>query len=171
MSAKEITRISALAVFLYIVYFLGSSVEYIELVSFVILLYGTTIKTKVAYFSAVVFTIIVMITRGIGLWTIMYLIVFPQYILIYSTVAKFTKNKIIYLILAAFLSFWLGTLIDLPYILTGGLHGKALIIYILMGFQVCLGNMACTVVAGIFLYDPLSSLIRKTLGSEMVKEK
>ena len=169
MSAKEITRIAVLAVFLYVVYTLGSSVEYIELVSFIILVYGTTLKTKIAYFAAVIFAIIVMLTRGMGVWTIMYLVIFPQYILIYSGIARLTKNRIVYLVLAAFLSFWLGTLIDLPYILTSGMQGRALIIYILTGFQVCLGNMACTVVAGIFLYDPFSNLIRKTLGSEMVK--
>lgn len=169
MKANEITRIAALAVFLYIVYFLGSFVTYIELVSFMILVYGTTLKTKVSYFATVVFTLIVMITKGIGPWSLMYLIVFPQYILIYSGVANITKNKRVYILLAALLSFLLGTIIDIPYLLTGGLYGKALLINVLMGFQVSLGNMACTVVAGIFLYEPFSKLIRKTLGENMVK--
>ena len=171
MNAKEITRVALLGAFLYIVYFLGSTVEYIELVSFMILVYGTTIKTKIAYFSAVLFSLLVMVTNGVNLWTMMYLIIFPQYILIYSGISKLTKNRIIYLVLAAFLSFWLGTLIEIPYIIIVGYHGKMLIRYLLLGFMVSGGNMACTVVAGIFLYDPFSKLIRKTLGFEMVKEK
>ena len=169
MNSKHITRIAALAVFLYIVYFLGSFVDYIELVSFMILVYGTTLKTKISYFAVVVFSLIVMLTKGIGPWSLMYLVVFPQYILIYSLVANVTKNRIVYFILAGILSFSLGTLIDLPYLLTGGLYGKALLIKVLMGFQVSLGNVACTIVAAIFLYEPFRNLIRKTLGDEMTK--
>ncbi|WP_297521903.1 hypothetical protein [uncultured Clostridium sp.] len=170
MSAKEITRTSALAVFLYVVYFLGSFVDYIELVSFIILVYGTTLKTRVSYFAVVVFTLIVMLTKGIGPWSIMYLVVFPQYILLYSFVANITKNRIVYFILAGILSFLLGTFIELPYLLTGGLYGKALLLKIFMGFQVSIGNVACTVVAAIFLYEPFRMLIRKTLGSDMIKK-
>lgn len=170
MKAKEITTVATLAVFLYIIYFLGSFVSYIELVGFVILVYGTVLRTKVAYLAAVVFTLIVMITKGIAPWSFMYLLVFPQYILIYSAIAKITKNKVVYFILAGILSFSLGTLIEIPYLLTGGLHGKALLVYILMGFQVSLGNMACTVVAGIFLYEPFEKLIRKTLSEDMIKK-
>lgn len=169
MSAKDITRIAALAVFLYIVYFLGSFVDYIELVSFIVLVYGTTLKTKISYFAVVVFTLIVMLTKGIGPWSLMYLVVFPQYTLIYSFVANITKNKIVYFILAGILSFSMGTLIDLPYLLTGGLYGKALLIKLFMGFNVSIGNVACTIIAAIFLYDPFKALIKKTLGSEMVK--
>ncbi|MGL4991717.1 MAG: hypothetical protein ACRCYE_05310 [Sarcina sp.] len=169
MKAKEITTIAALAVFLYIVYYLGSFVSYIELVSFIILVYGTTLKTKISYFAVLIYTLIVILTKGLGLWSIMYIIVFPQYILIYSFVAKVTKNRVVYYIVAAILSFSLGTLIEIPYILTMGLEGKYLITYILMGFQVSVGNMACTVIAAIFLYDPLVKLIRKTLGENLVK--
>lgn len=171
MKANEITRIAALAVFLYLVYFIGSFVSYVELVSFMILVYGTTLKTKVSYFAAVIFTLLVMITKGIGPWSLMYLVVFPQYILIYSAVANITKNRIVYFVLAALLSFLLGSIIDLPYLLTGGLHGKALLVSVLMGFQVSLGNMACTLVAAIFIYDPFVALVRKTLGDDMVKPK
>lgn len=170
MKAKEITTIATLSIFLYIIYFLGAFVPYIELVSFIILVYGTVLKTKVAYLAAIVFTLLVMITKGIAPWSFMYLLVFPQYILIYSTVAKFTKNKVIYFILAGILSFSLGTLIEIPYLLTGGLYGKALIIYLVMGFQVSFGNMACTIVAGIFLYEPFEKLIRKTLSEDMIKK-
>lgn len=169
MKAKDITRIAMLAVFLYIVYFLGSFVEYIELVSFVILVYGTTIKTKISYFSVVIFTFIVMITKGIGPWSLMYLVVFPQYVLIYSFIANITKNRTVYFILAAILSFLMGTLIELPYLLTGGLYGKALLINLLMGFTVSIGNVACTIITAIFLYEPFSKLLKKTLGYKMVK--
>ncbi|MGL4740697.1 MAG: hypothetical protein ACRC41_07815 [Sarcina sp.] len=169
MKAKEITTIAVLSVFIYIIYYLGSFVSYIELVSFLILVYGTTLKTKISYFAVLVYTLIVILTKGLGLWSIMYIVVFPQYILIYSFVSKLTKNKIVYFIVAAILSFSLGTLIELPYIFTMGLKGTALITYILMGFQVSIGNMACTIIAAIFLYDPLVELIKKTLGENLIK--
>lgn len=169
MTAKELTRTALLGVFLYIVYYIGSFGLYIELVSFVLVLYGTTLKTRVAYFATVLFAILVMLTKGIGLWSIMYLIMYPQYILLYAGLAKITKNKILYYILAAVLSFLGGNIIGIPYLLTGGLHGYALLINVLMGFQVTLGNSACTVVACIFLYDTLNNLLKKILGSSMVR--
>lgn len=99
----------------------------------------------------------------------MYIVVFPQYILIYSLISNITKNKIVYYIVAAILSFSLGTLIEIPYIFTMGLTGKYLLTYILMGFQVSIGNMACTIIAAIFLYEPLTKLIRKTLSANLIK--
>ncbi|WP_127837197.1 hypothetical protein [Clostridium prolinivorans] len=155
MSAREITKISLLAAFLYIIQFLGSFVLYFELVNFTILTYGVYLKRKEAWLSTVVFCLIVMLTRGIAPWSIMYLVVFPQYALIYSLVKNKTKNQYILASVGFILAFLCGTLIDLPFMISAKLSYKAFIIRLLMGFQVSLGNAAVTFIATIYLLKPM----------------
>lgn len=163
MNARRLTQCALLAAILYIVYFMGSFVTYFELVSFVILLYGTTLPKKISWFSIVVFCILVMLTKGIAPWSIMYLLVLPQYALIYNLLSRLTKSEYIYGIVGAVLSFCMGTIIDLPYLLTAGLGAKSLWITLLLGFQVSIGNAICTFVATLFLYKTMSKVLYRVI--------
>lgn len=161
MSAKEITRIAVLAAILYCIYFLGSFFMYVELVGFITLLYGVSLDKKTSYFAALVFACLVILTRGFGPWSLMYIVVFPQYTLIYYFLSKITKSEYIYGIVGFILSFMTGTIIELPYIFMTGMAGKSLITYLILGFQVSLGNAACTLLATLFLLKPLRTLLVK----------
>ncbi len=161
MSAKELTRVAVLAAILYCIYFLGSFFMYVELVGFIVLLYGVSLNKKTAYLAALVFTFLVMLTRGIAPWSFMYVVVFPQYTLIYHFLSKLTKSEYIYAIVGFILSFMTGTIIEIPYILMTGMVGQSLITYLILGFQVSLGNAACTFLATLFLLKPLRSLLQK----------
>lgn len=163
MSGRKITQGALLAAILYVVYFMGSFVTYFELVSFTILLYGTTLERKQSYLATVVFCILVMLTKGIAPWSLMYLVVFPQYALIYSFIGKITKSEYVYAGFGAVFSFFMGTLIQIPYFLTAGLTGKELWITVLLGFQVGIGNLICTVIATLFLYKPLNKVLKRVL--------
>ncbi|MCR6513411.1 MAG: hypothetical protein ACRDCB_04105 [Clostridium sp.] len=163
MNARKITQGALLAAILYIIYFMGSFITYFELVSFIVLLYGTTLDRKLAYVSTVIFCILVMLTKGIAPWSVMYLVIFPQFILIYSLLKKITKSEYVYALVGAILSFSLGSLIQIPYFLTAGLKGKELLVTLLLGFQVSIGNMICTVVATLFLYKPLSKVLKRVI--------
>lgn len=164
MNTRKLTQCALLAAILYIVYFMGSFITYFELVSFVILLYGTTLPKKLAWFSVLVFTILVMLTKGIAPWSFMYLIIMPQYTLIYNFVAKRTKSEYVYAFVGAILSFLMGTLIDLPYLLTAGLGAKSFWITLILGFQVCIGNMVCTVIATLFLYKTMNRVLKRVIS-------
>lgn len=161
MSAKEITRISVLAAILYSVYFLGSFFLYVELVGFIVLLYGISLDKKTSYLASLVFAFLVILTKGFGVWSLMYIVVFPQYSLIYYFLSRVTKSEYIYATVGFILSFLTGTIIELPYIFMSGMAGKALIIYLLLGMQVSLGNGACTFLATLFLFKPLNKLLKK----------
>lgn len=163
MSTRRLTQCAVLASILYIVYFMGSFVAYFELVSFIILLYGTTLSKKVSWFSVVVFCILVMLTKGIAPWSVMYLLVLPQYALIYNALSKWNKSEYVYALVGTILSFIMGTIIDLPYLLTAGLGAKSLLVTLLLGFQVSIGNAICTLIATLFLYKNISKVLKRVI--------
>lgn len=158
MKARDITRIGLLATFIYVIQFLGSFVLYFELVNFTLLLYGVYLRRKDAWLSAVIFCLLMMLTRGIAPWSFMYLLIFPQYTLIYSMLGSKVKSQYVLGAVGFVLAFICGTLIDMPYILTAGLDYKALILRLLVGFQVSLGNGIITFIATIYLLKPLEKV-------------
>lgn len=162
MSTRELTRIAVLAALLYVIQFIGSFILYFEWVNFVILLYGVYLKRKEAWFSVVVFCFMVMLTRGIALWSIAYLLVFPQYTLIYSFLKDYLKNEYMLGALGFILAFLCGTLIDLPYIISAGLDHRALFIRLLAGFQVSLTSGIVTFISALFLLKPLKKVFMIT---------
>lgn len=161
MNSKKVTRVAMLASILYIIQFIGSGLLYIELVNFTILLYGVTLKRDESYLAVTIFCLLVMLTRGFGLWTIMYLVVFPQYALIYAALGKKIKSLYLLALLGFVLAFICGTLIDIPYIIAANLDYKGLIIRLLLGFQVSIVNALVTFVATLFLLNPLKKLLLK----------
>ncbi|HPP32060.1 MAG TPA: hypothetical protein PK083_06320 [Soehngenia sp.] len=161
MNSKKVTRVAMLASILYIIQFIGSGLLYIELVNFTILLYGVTLKRDESYLAVTIFCLLVMLTRGFGLWTIMYLVVFPQYALIYAALGKKIKSLYLLALLGFVLAFICGTLIDIPYIIAANLDYKGLIIRLLLGFQVSIVNALVTFIATLFLLDPLNKLLLK----------
>lgn len=155
MSAKDITRIAVLSAILFIVYYLGSTLMYVSITNFVMLLYGVYVKRKNAYITIVVFCFLVMLLYGFGMWVIMYFVLFPQYILIYSALYKRCKSEYILAFVGAFLTFICGTLIDLPFIISTGLGGHALVVRLVLGFETDLGSTLCTLFGVLFLLKPL----------------
>lgn len=158
MSVKEMSTTAVLAALLYVVYMLGSFVLYLELVNFTVLLYGVYLSRKQAWLSVTLFCILVVLTKGLGFWSVMYVVVFPQFALIYSFIRNVTKNEYVLGAVGFVLAFLCGTLIDLPSIAISGVSGQALVLRFLMGFQVSLGNAACTIIATLFLLKPLGSV-------------
>ncbi|MGV3026803.1 hypothetical protein ACED96_13885 [Clostridium thermobutyricum] len=155
MSAKDITRIAVLSAILFIVYYLGSTLMYVSITNFVMLLYGVYVKRKNAYITIVVFCFLVMLLYGFGMWVIMYFVLFPQYILIYSALYKRCKSEYVLAFVGAFLTFICGTLIDLPFIISTGLGGHALVVRLVLGFETDLGSTLCTLFGVLFLLKPL----------------
>lgn len=155
MSARDITRIAVLSAILFVVYYFGSTLMYISITNFVMLLYGVYVKRKNAYITIVVFCFLVMLLYGFGLWVIMYFVLFPQYILIYSALYKRCKSEYVLAFVGAFLTFICGTLIDMPFIITSGLGGHALFVRLIIGFETDLGSTLCTLFGVLFLLKPL----------------
>ena len=161
MTVKEMTRVALLATLLFIIYSWGSMVLYVELFNFVILLYGVTFPKKQALLSVMLFCCLLILIYGIQLWTLMYVIVFPLYVLIYHHMGKRLKSEYSLGILGFILAFLCGSFIDLPFMILSGMTWKVLWIRLLFGFQVSLGNGVSTFLATLFLYRPLSNILKK----------
>lgn len=165
MNTRELTTTALLAAVLYIVYTMGSFFLYIELFNFMLVVYGVYFKRKQAWMATILFTLLLIITRGLSPWTLMYLLLFPQYVWIYSWLKEKTSSEVILAIAGGFLAFCCGTIIDLPYILVSNLGYEALIARLLMGFQVSLGNLLCTFLATLYLLRPLGKIIERVSPS------
>ena len=165
MKAKELTTTALLASLMYIVYTIGSGLMYFELLNFTILLYGVTFKRRVSYLSTLVFTLVIILTKGFGVWTFMYLLIFPVYALLYSYAGKYTASEYSLAAMGFFLALICGTLIDIPYIYMSGLDYRGLIIRLLLGLQVSIVNAGTTFVATLFLLNPIRSSLLRSLGS------
>lgn len=161
MTIKEMTRVSLLATLLFIIYSWGSMFLYVELFNFTVLLYGVTFPKRQALLSVILFCCLLMLIYGIQLWSLMYMIVFPLYILIYHRIGKQLKSEYSLGILGFVLAFLCGAFIDLPFMLMSGMTWKVLWIRLLVGFQVSLGNGVSTFLATLFLYQPLSNRLKK----------
>ncbi len=134
---------------------------YVSITNFVILLYGVYVKRKNAYITLIVFCFLVMLLYGFGMWVIMYFVLFPQYILIYSALYKRCKSEYVLAFVGAFLTFICGTLIDLPFIISTGLGGHALVVRLVLGFETDLGSTLCTLFGVLFLLKPLKRAFKE----------
>lgn len=163
MSVKEMTRVSLLATLLFIIYSCGSLIMYVELFNFTVLLYSVTLPKKQSFLIVLLFCFLLILVYGLQLWTVMYGVVFPIYTVIYHSIGKRLNSEYGLAILGFILAFLCGTLIDLPFMVMSGMTWKALWIRLLLGFQVSLGNGLSTFLATLFLYNPLSKIIKKSM--------
>ncbi|MGL4875928.1 MAG: hypothetical protein ACRC30_14910 [Clostridium sp.] len=155
MTAKEITRIAILSAIIFISYYIGSSLMYVSITNFLILLYGVYVEKKVAYITIVIWCFLVIFLYGFGLWVVMYFVLFPQYILIYNWLYKRTQSEYVFAFVGAFLTFICGTLIDLPFIIQSHMWGHMLWIRLILGFETDIGSTLCTLFGCLFLLKPL----------------
>lgn len=160
MSAKEITRTAILAAILIVVYYFGSTLMYVSITNFVLLLYGVYVPRKTAYFAVIIWCFVVILMYGFGEWVIMYFVLFPQYILIYNFLYRKCKSEYVLAFVGAFLTFICGTLIDLPFIISTGLGGHALMVRLILGFETDIGPTLCTFLGVLFLLKPLKRAFR-----------
>lgn len=159
MKAKDITLTGFLSAIMYLIYSIGSGILYFELLNFTILLYGVSFSRRTSYLSTLVFTLLVILTFGLSPWTMMYLILFPLYSLIYSFLGNYIRSEYTLAVCGFILAFACGTIIDLPYILMAGLDYRGLIIRLLLGFQVSIFSAGTTFISTLFLLPPLKRAI------------
>lgn len=161
MSVKEMTKVALLATLLFMIYSMGSMVMYVELFNFTVLLYGVSLTRRQSFGAVLIFSCLLVLVYGVQIWTLMYVLIFPTYTLVYHQVGKWTHSEYVLASVGFILAFLCGTLIDLPFMLMSGLTSKALIIRLILGFQVSLGNGICTFLATLFLFPSLSKLLTK----------
>ena len=136
MKTKELTISAMLTMVLYGAYILFSQVLYLEAVTFVTLLIALLFPLKISVLAAFSFGILNILLNGLFPWTIMYLILFPLYMLIGNKLKnKILSSELMMVIVVFLFSFLLGQLVDLPFVL---FSGKLTAIYLLLGFKTSL---------------------------------
>lgn len=161
MTIREMTKVALLATMLFIIYSMGSLVMYIELFNFTVLLYGVSLTRRQSFGAVLIFSCLLTLVYGVQIWTLMYVLIFPGYALIYHQVGRWTRSEYILAGIGFILAFLCGTLIDLPFMLMSGLTSKSLLIRLILGFQTSLGNGICTFLATLFLFPSLSRVLMK----------
>ncbi len=77
MKTRELTKVAFLASLLMIGYLLCYNILYVEVVTFLTLLYGCTQRRKIAMMACFCFGLLVLLIFGIFPWSLMYCVIFP----------------------------------------------------------------------------------------------
>lgn len=159
MKAKELCYIAVMAAIEAVVFTSFSFILYLECITFTIVIFSMTFKTRQATLASLVFTIINLSVQGVTPWSMMYCIIYPIYSLLIGTMKPFLKKHFLLMtILCGFLSFLSGQLLQLPFMLAAG---RVTLAYLLLGLktsliQGCLSMMLCFV-----CYKPVNAVVTR----------
>lgn len=150
-----------LASMLFAIYLVFSQVLYLEFVTFTIILISLCIPKWDNVWIVVTFVILVWLTYGISIWSIMYLIIYPGFALLLNLLKGIlTKNIYHIAIAAAIMGFLAGNLIDLPLLL----FAKEIVIaYWLIGLKTTLIQGVIAFITVLLLYEPMAKNLKKLI--------
>lgn len=152
MKVKEIILLAMLASILLISKEILAFLPNIELVSFLLILYTLALGWRLALLIAVVFSSLEIIIYGMGLWTVMYIILWPMLCLLTWLYRKWLINENRLALFSGLFGFFFGLFYEIPYF----------IVDFNLGFSVYLKGLPFDLVHGIgnylvmlVLYQPL----------------
>lgn len=152
MKVRELSRVAFLAAMLYVGFVMFSSILYLEVVTLMIILYGSCLPLKESTMAGFIFGLIYLLSQGIFPRTLMYMIIFPSYACIAYLARNSLKSHSSLAIPLCFIcSFALGQLVDLPFLL---FSNKITLIYILLGVKTSLIQALITATQAYFLFEP-----------------
>lgn len=134
----------------------------VELVTLLFIVY-TIFFGKKTLFVAAGFIVIECLLKGINVWSLMYLYIWPALILMVYFANKLKAGHMFYCLLSGFYGLFFGLFCFIPYLITGGLHTAIAwwisgipydIIHCISNFLICL-----------FLFRPLCAVMKKTVVS------
>lgn len=166
MKVKTLTVNAMLGALLFAIYFTFSQILYLEFVTFTIILFAMCTPRYNSVMITVIFVFLVWFAYGIGIWSLMYMIIYPGFALLFCLLRKVLKNNLWLLAFSAFMMGLLaGNLIDLPVLL---MAKEITPFYILLGLQTTITQGAVAAIAIIILYEPLSSSLERIINSNQV---
>lgn len=169
MKVKEITLCAMLCMIMYGSYILLSGVLYLEAVTFTTILIAVLFPLKLSLTAAFCFGLINILLQGIFPWSIMYLIIFPLYVLVaYRLRESIITSELVQVVICFLFSFLIGQFADLPYIL---FSGKITIVYMLIGLKTSLIQGFLSALLANFLFKKAYDRIYKYLKGVGLYEK
>ena len=161
MSVKKLCANAMLAALLFTVYFLFSQILYLEFVTFTVIVYAMNLPKLNSLWVVIGFVSLVWLIYGIGIWSIMYMIIYPLFVIIIRLLRRLLSKSLYFIaIFAFFMGLFIGNLIDLPFLLFSPALTMA---YLLIGFKTTLvqGGIAFLVI--LLLYEPLTVQFNKLI--------
>ncbi len=134
----------------------------IEVVTLLFIVYTICFGRKTLFIAAG-FTLIECILKGINVWSLMYLYVWPLLILMVLCAKRFKPGYMFYCLLSGFFGLFFGMFCAIPYLIIGGWQMAAAwwiggipydIIHCISNFLICL-----------FLFRPLCSVMKRVTGA------
>ena len=161
MNIKRLCTNAILASMLFAIYFIFSQILYLEFVTFTVILLSLNLPKWNSLWIVITFVLLVWLSYGIATWSLMYIIIYPGFVLILRLLSKQLKDRL-YLIatFAFFMGFLVGNLIDLPFLL---FSKEVTIMYVIVGFQTTLIQGGIAFLSILLLYEPIAKQLNRLI--------
>ncbi|MFV0498466.1 MAG: hypothetical protein ACK5NF_00280 [Bacilli bacterium] len=165
MKIKSMSLNAMLSAMLFTIYFIFSQILYLEFVCFTIIILSMTLPKFHSVIVSVIFVFLVWLSYGIGVWTIMYIIIYPGFAFMLSLIKDQIKNKLSLVATCGFImALLVGNLIDLPMLL---FSKEITIMYVILGLKTTLIQATICCVSLILFYDPIFNFLNSKLTNNI----
>lgn len=162
MNVKTLTKIAIMASIQSVVFTIFSQILYLEGITFTICLFACAFKKNEAVFASLIFAMVNMLVQGINIWTMMYVLIYPTYSFIVSSLKPILLKRIgLMVFVCGLLSFATGQLLDLPFIL---FSKEVTIFYILLGLKTSLIQGCLSALMCLLIFEPCLKVLDKIEG-------
>ncbi len=159
MTSKQISKIAIIACIQFVAFTSFSHILYVEVITLVVAINGCVFKKKEAVLASIIFAIINMFVQGVSIFSMMYLVIYPTYSMLFSTLKSILlKYPYLLYFLIGFCSLLTGQLLDLSFIL---FSVEVTIFYIILGLKTSLIQGGISFVSAMFLFEPLYNVLNK----------
>ena len=162
MKARELCYIAVIGALESVVFTSFSFILYLECITFTVVLFAMTFRTRQAVLGAVVFAILNFSIQGVTPWSMMYLLIYPLYSLVVGLLKPMLHRHFLLLVgLCGFLSFLTGQLVQLPFILVSK---NLTLLYLIAGLKTSLIQGGMAAATCLICYKPLYAVVKKIEG-------
>jgi len=168
MSIKKICANALLASLLFALYFIFSQILYLEFVTFTVILFALNLPRWNALWIVMTFVMLVWLSYGIATWSLMYIVIYPTFVIILKLLKKQLTGKLYLTAAFAFMmGLLVGNMVDLPFLL---FSKEVTLMYIIMGFQTTLIQGGIAFLGILLLYEPLAKQLSKLIEKGKIYE-
>lgn len=159
MKVKELCCIAIMAAIEMVVFTSFSFILYIEFITFTVVVFSMVFSKRMAVLSAVIFGLLNMILiQSVTPWSICYLLIYPSYSWIISSLKAYLSNHFISLcILCGMFSFLTGQILQLPFML---FSKYVTLVYLIIGLKTSLIQGVVSMVGCMVLYKPVEKVLK-----------
>ncbi|MEG0562724.1 cytochrome B [Anaerorhabdus sp.] len=162
MTVKTLTKIAIMASIQSAIFTIFSQILYLEGITFTVCLFACSFKKNEAVLASFIFGMVNMLIQGITIWSMMYVVIYPLYSLIVSTLKPLLLKNLGYMVfVCGLLSFATGQLLDLPFIL---FSKEVTIFYILLGLKTSIIQGCLSATMCLLIFEPCLKVLNKIEG-------